>query len=397
MSKSWQEMPLGEVLTERQEIPKEQDLLTGNIRIISKIGFNDGKIQLREETNTRTKMILIRPGDLVVSGINAAKGAIAIYGEENEKPVTATIHYGSYIPNKNKVETKYLWWLLRSNTFKELLTRYVPGGIKTELKAKRLLPVPIPLPPLLEQCRIVKKVEAIQKKIESANVLNKQIATGTENILSQIIQKIFNEGMDRNWKKSLLGDYVEHDCYGTSEKASSDEDGIPVLRMGNIQNGRIIFDDLKYLHLNDQTKEKLLLHQGDILINRTNSAELVGKCAVFQGERQFVFASYLIRLKLDTKRADPELVAYYINSPYGRKYFLSEKKQMTGQANVNAKKIKSLPIALPNIEEQKRIVAFLKGIEKKVATLKNIKMKVIESINAMKLSVLDKAFKGELN
>src|SRR5260370_41408629 len=90
---------LGEVLAERHEIPSDDDLSLGNIRIVEKIGFNEGRIQLRIDSQTKTGMILIRPGDLVVSGINAAKGAIAIYDEANGAPVAATIHYGAYTAN----------------------------------------------------------------------------------------------------------------------------------------------------------------------------------------------------------------------------------------------------------------------------------------------------------
>ncbi len=109
MTTGWKETRLGEVLTERGEIPTSESLENGEVSIVSKIGFNQGKIELRSDGKTKTGMILIRPGDLVVSGINAAKGAIAIYDERQNKPIAATIHYGSYIPNKGRIEIKYLW------------------------------------------------------------------------------------------------------------------------------------------------------------------------------------------------------------------------------------------------------------------------------------------------
>lgn len=168
MSKTWPMVQLGEVLTERKEVPFPVDIESGNIRIVSKIGFNEGKIELRSGFETKTGMILIQPGDIVVSGINAAKGAIAIYEEENTEPIAATIHYGAYIPNKDRVDTKFLWWLLRSRTFRDLLSEYVPGGIKTELKAKRLLPIPVPLPTVVEQKRIVERIKELAMKIEEA-------------------------------------------------------------------------------------------------------------------------------------------------------------------------------------------------------------------------------------
>ncbi len=146
MINSWPTVPLGEVLQERQEVPSSDALAGGEIRVLAKIGFDDGRIQLRSDSETRTGMILVKPGDLVISGINAAKGAIAVYGEENTEPIAATIHYGAYIANKERVDVKYLWWLLRSGTFRDLLLEHVPGGIKTELKAKRLLPIPVPPP-----------------------------------------------------------------------------------------------------------------------------------------------------------------------------------------------------------------------------------------------------------
>ena len=100
MNKKWPKVRLGEVLIERREEPAAIDLALGKIKIVAKIGFNDGLIQIRSDGETKTGMILIYPGDIVVSGINAAKGGIAIYGEENTEPIAATIHYGAYVPTK---------------------------------------------------------------------------------------------------------------------------------------------------------------------------------------------------------------------------------------------------------------------------------------------------------
>jgi type I restriction enzyme S subunit len=166
--------------------------------------------------------------------------------------------------------------------------------------------------------------------------------------------------------------------------------------MGNIQSGRLDLRDLRYLHLNDKDRAKLLLKKGDILVNRTNSAELVGKCAVFDLEGEYGFASYLIRLRLDKDRGEPRLVASYINSPTGRAYMFSERKQMTGQANVNATKLKALPIALPSLPEQRRIVAYLDALQTKVEALKHLQSQSSTELDALLPSILDKAFKGEL-
>ena len=85
---------------------------------------------------------------------------------------------------------------------------------------------------------------------------------------------------------------------------------------------------MKYLHIPEKDHARFVLKRGDILVNRTNSAELVGKCAVFDVDDDYAFASYLIRLRLDTEKADSRLVASYINSPIGRAYMFSERKQI---------------------------------------------------------------------
>jgi type I restriction enzyme, S subunit len=180
MSAAWPKVRLGEVLTERREVPDVDDLALGRISIVSKIGFSEGKIELRSEGGTKTGMILVRPGDLLVSGINAAKGAIAIYSKANARPVAATIHYGAYEINKDRVDVTYLWWYLRSGAFREILLDAVPGGIKTELKYSRLLPIEILLPPLAEQRRIVARIEELAAHIHEAQALRWQAVEETE-------------------------------------------------------------------------------------------------------------------------------------------------------------------------------------------------------------------------
>lgn len=100
----WPRVKLGDVLSERRETPTPEEIALGEVPILAKIGFDDGKIQLRIGSETKTGIILILPGDLVISGINAAKGAIAIYGADNKDSIAATIHYAP-IPQIRNVLT----------------------------------------------------------------------------------------------------------------------------------------------------------------------------------------------------------------------------------------------------------------------------------------------------
>jgi type I restriction enzyme S subunit len=267
---------------------------------------------------------------------------------------------------------------------------------RNRFKENFFLNLEIQLPPLEEQRRIVAKINQLASKVEEARDLHERAQWETEALLSLEISHLFSKGREKGWTVGRLGDYVIDDCYGTSEKTTDDISGTPILRMGNIQNGRLDLRDLKYLHLNAKDRTRLLLGKGDIVVNRTNSAELVGKCAVFDLEGEYAFASYLIRLRLDKKRVEPRLVALYINSPTGRAYMFNERKQMTGQANVNAQKLKALPIVLPPLPQQHDIVAYLDDLQKKMGELQQLQAHAGAELNALLPSILDKAFKGEL-
>jgi restriction endonuclease S subunit len=123
---------LGDILIERHETPSDEDLSLGRVCIVSKISFDTGKIELRSGSKKNTGMILARPGDLIISGINAAKCAIAFYNSENTNAIAATIHYSAYTPKPNCADIKFLWWFFRSRYFQEILNQHVLGGIKTE-------------------------------------------------------------------------------------------------------------------------------------------------------------------------------------------------------------------------------------------------------------------------
>ena len=109
MNAAWATVQLGDILTERRETPSDIELLTGDIRIVDKVSFNDGRIHLRQSQETKTGMILVRPGDILVSGINAAKGASAIHDAEASEPLAAAIQYGAVQTYESRTFPKFLW------------------------------------------------------------------------------------------------------------------------------------------------------------------------------------------------------------------------------------------------------------------------------------------------
>ncbi len=135
--------------------------------------------------------------------------------------------------------------------------------------------------------------------------------------------------------------------YGLSSKASEEPIGTPMLRMNNINNSELDVDDLKYIQIEKGQKEKVLLNKGDLIFNRTNSKELVGKTAVFELNEEFTFASYLIRLKINTEKVNVHYLNYLFNSPIGRIQIDMISRQVLGQANVNAQEVQDFIFPIP--------------------------------------------------
>ena len=160
------------------------------------------------------------------------------------------------------------------------------------------------------------------------------------------------------WEWVRLGELAKVIEYGTSEKSSELRDDVPVFRMNNVQEGKIIFENLKYVSATIKDLPRLYLQHGDLLFNRTNSYELVGKTGVFKGiSNQYTFASYLIKISLMLEYISPDFINTAINSAYFRQTQINpEITQQCGQANFNGTKLKNTLIPLPPLAEQKRIV-----------------------------------------
>jgi len=395
MKTVWPRVRLGEVLRHRKEFVAIDDLTTYRR---PRVQLHAQGIVLRDEVpgaliKTKRQQVC-RAGDFLVAEIDAKVGGFGIVPEALDGSIVSS-HYFLFEANEVKLDRRFLDYFTRTPTFRQ----QVEAQGSTNYAAIRpadVLGYEIPLPALGEQRRVVARIEEVAAQVHEARAFRRQALQGADMLVTSRVSHVFASAPGKGWPDGMLDDYVLEDCYGTSDKTTDDDTGIPILRMGNIQNGCLNLRDLKFLHLDAKDRVKLLLKHGDILVNRTNSAELVGKCAVFDVDGDFAFASYLIRLRLDRERALPRLIAAYINSPLGRAYMLSEKRQMTGQANVNSTKLKALPIALPPLPEQHRIVAELDALQAEVDGLKHLQSETAGELDALLPAVLNRAFAGEL-
>ncbi|TPN49493.1 restriction endonuclease subunit S [Mesorhizobium sp. B1-1-9] len=217
----------------------------------------------------------------------------------------------------------------------------------------------IRLPSLPEQRRIA----AVLDKAESLRGKRKRAIQLLEGLTQSMFLEMFGDPSrnPKGFERGVIGDLLSDTQYGTSEKAGG-SGAFPILRMGNITaDGRIDTGDLKFIDLLDGDIEKYTVRRGDLLFNRTNSPELVGKTAVFDRDQQFAFAGYLVRARTKPE-FNPYYVAGYLNSRHGKATLKGMAKSIVGMANINAKEMASIPILIPNTESQDRYDAALASI-----------------------------------
>lgn len=202
----------------------------------------------------------------------------------------------------------------------------------------------------------------------------------------------------KTWRWVRLADIATNIEYGTSIKCHDvfEDQDIPVIRMGNIKNGKLILDDLKFAPRSSINLQKLSLKNGDIIFNRTNSRELVGKCAVFYGEEnKFSFASYIIRARCCKQQA--RYISEYINSDLCRStQILPFITQQVGQANFNGTKLKNVLIPLPPFEEQVRIVEKLEKTFTEIDRAEKAYEELQTLAGVLRGQILQEAIQGKL-
>ncbi len=341
--------------------------------------------------------------------------------------VDGCIHDGFvYFPDlSDEINLSFLYYYFESIRTK-IIQENRQGMTQVNLNTGIVSDFPIAIPSLPEQERIVAKIEELFTDLDAGVAALQRAQAGLKRYKASVLKAACEgrlvlqdpsdepaaEMLHRLGKQPLAGDDLpplpQGWCwtkvseiyakiqYGTSDKADENPLGIPVLRMGNILDGQISLTKLKYLPKDTPGIHSYILEEGDLIFNRTNSAELVGKTSVFKGCNQVMaFASYLIRVRLN-EGCFPEYLSSYINSSFGRSYISSVVSQQVGQANVNGTKLANMRVPLPPKKEQMKIVteaercmSLANFIEKAI----NIE---IARASRLRQSILQQAFAGKL-
>ena len=371
----WKKVKLGDICDLRNGVAiKSEDYVTSsntlncrmsNIRPDGTFDILYNAKYLPDNFLEKYKNYLLKDGDLVIAMTDMA-GDPKILGvptvvKSNGFNIIQNQRVGKLELLTKNIDENYLKLVLQSKKAKNYFKKFSAGGVQLNLSKKEILNVPIILPTIEEQ----KKLANLFKIIENFIYLRKEELVNLHFLNKSLFSRMFGDikTNDKNWEIKKLGEVVQTQ-YGTSKKATSIVGEFPILRMNNITySGEMDYKDLKYIELSDSEKEKFLLKKGELLFNRTNSKELVGKTGLFNLDIPMAFAGYLIRIK-PSNLIHSKFLLFFMNSEFMKKLLYNKAKNIVGMANINAKELEDFSIILPPIELQKKFAERIEKIEK---------------------------------
>ena len=252
-----------------------------------------------------------------------------------------------------QVLPEWLRYFVRREAFRREAKRNFTGTAgQQRVPTTFLAGAEIPVPPLPEQRRIVD----LLSRAEGIVRLRREAQAKAQAVIPALFLDMFGDPRTnpKGWSVVALGEALRAADYGSSTKASESGEGLPLIRMGNVSYaGGLDLSDLKYVELEPAEIARFRLEHGDILFNRTNSKDLVGKTGLWDADLPAVAASYFIRLRVDEEIARPFYVWAFMNSKHMKRVLFDTARGAIGQANINSKELKAFPIPLPPIGLQR--------------------------------------------
>ncbi len=263
----------------------------------------------------------------------------------------------------------------------------VNGATRQKLTQADMRKMEITLRSPEEQKQIVSQL----KKVDELISLRKKQLQKLDDLVKSRFVEMFGTypANEKGWSTGIIRHLVTEVRYGSSRKAAEGDSGkYPYLRMNNITyGGELDLSDTKTIDIPEEELDKCTVHRGDLLFNRTNSKELVGKTCVYNRDDMMVLAGFVVRVRLNEK-ALPEFVSAFMNTSFSKQMLLGMCKAAIGQANINAQELQNIGIYIPPIELQKVFVSFKAQIDKSKVTIQQ----GLDKLEQMKQVLMQKYF-----
>lgn len=287
---------------------------------------------------------------------------------------------------------------------------FVNGTTRLKLTQGSMDTMPVPIPPLTEQQRIVNRIESLFAKLDESKQKAQDALDSFETRKAAILHKAFTGELTAQWRKERdvgMESWETHELVECFEivsgiqktPARSPKDNpVPYLAVANVYRDKIDLSDIRYFEVTPEELEKLKLQDKDILIVEGNgSGNEIGRCAMWHNELPLcIHQNHIIRMRNKTADVLPEYVLYYLNSQAGKSVMQERAKTTAGLFNLSAGKVKTIPLPFASLDEQIEIVRILDDLLVKEQQAKEAAEGVLEQIDLIKKAILARAFRGEL-
>ena len=332
--------------------------------------FDTGHPEYLRGNEIASNKAVVKKNDVLICKINPRINRVWVVADESEHINIASSEW--IVVRNNSYNPQFLAWYFRGPKFKQLMVSEVTGigGSLTRAQPKAVAEYPVPVLSRAEQ----DKIAYILNKTTSVIEARKQELRSMDELIKARFVELFGTypANERSWPTGTIRELVTEVRYGSSRKAADGNKGkYPYLRMNNITyGGELDLTDTKTIDVPDDELDKCTVRRGDLLFNRTNSKELVGKTCVYNRDETMVLAGFVVRVRLND-RALPEFVAAFMNTDFSKQMLLGMCKAAIGQANINAQELQNIGIYIPPVRMQKEFASFKEQVNKsKVAVQK---------------------------
>jgi type I restriction enzyme S subunit len=339
---------------------------------------------------------VIHYNDVLMSTVRPYLKAFAIVPKEFHNQICSTGF--AVLTCRNKIMPLYLFYTLFAKSVMDQCKKMMVGGQYPALSTSQVESIKIPLPPLPEQKKIAEILSTVDQAIDEVDGGIEK----TQKLKKGLMQELLTKGIGHKEFKETeigkipkerevkqLGDVITLCQYGLSMQMSK-EGQYPIVKMDDIVNGHVVADKVKYVDLDKRTFENFKLEKGDILFNRTNSYELVRRTGIFLLDGDYVFASYLIRLRPNYEVTNPFYLTNYLIFSGGKLKQLASRA--VHQANINATTLKKIKIPLPPLPEQQKMAEILSSVDARLELLRKRKVRLVK----IKKGLMDDLLTGKV-
>ena len=394
LPEGWRWVRLGEVAWREANLLKPSEEPNKRFRYLGMEQIKSGQWEEPQPIEVegheiKSQVVKFRPGIVLYGRLRPYLNKVAV-------PLFEGVASTEFVPIATRQDvliSHYLCAFLRSPAFVTYASNNTTGSRQPRVRYEAIWKALIPLPPFNEQRRIVAKVEMLMEQVREARCLRQKAVEDTDRLWQAVLADTFpcpGTDLPPNWRWVRLGEVASRPQYGFTKSATLHPIGPKFVRITDITSGEIDWSKVPYCECDTKKLGKYRLYPGDVLFARSGS---VGATILIkETPYDAVFASYLIRVRF-RESVLSEFTNLLLKAPVCQRQLIP---QGAAQKNINARLIESILIPLPPMSEQRRIVAYLKVVQKKIKFLEESQAQFETELQRLEQSILDSAFKGEL-